>query len=82
MLVQTKGVKYASLQYVFHRLSTNWTVAYAFHVFQKATMMLRTNEMLLALLVGCNAALVSAETPAMPVEKANEYLSTGKNCVR
>jgi len=44
-------------------------------------MMLRTNGMLLALLVGWNAAMASAETPAMPMDKANEYLSTGKNCV-
>jgi hypothetical protein len=44
--------------------------------------MLRTNDMLLALLVGWNAALVSAEPPAMPVSKANEYLSEGKTCVR
>ncbi|GAB7335019.1 hypothetical protein MBLNU13_g06880t2 [Cladosporium sp. NU13] len=43
-------------------------------------MMLKTNEMLLALLVGWNAALASGETPAMPVEKAHGYLSTGKNC--
>ena len=44
-------------------------------------MMLGTNEVLLALLVGWNAASVSAETPAMSVSKANEYLSNGKDCV-
>jgi hypothetical protein len=44
-------------------------------------MMWQKNEMLFTLLVGWIVAMASAETPAMPVEKANEYLSTGKNCV-
>jgi hypothetical protein len=44
--------------------------------------MLRTNEMLLGLLLGVQAvAASSAGVPAMSKSTANEYLSKGKTCV-
>jgi hypothetical protein len=45
--------------------------------------MLRTNEMLLGLLLGVQAAVAvsSASVPAMSKSTANEYLSKGKTCV-
>ena len=76
------GINYASLQYAFHGLFLDRTVCLLFLQYSQAITMLKTNEMLLALLVGWNAVLVSsAETPAMSVSKANQYLSTGKTCV-
>lgn len=79
---QTNGINYASHQYDFHRLFFDRTVCLPFTQYSLAVTMLKTNEMLVALLVGWNAVLVSsAESPAMSVSKANQYLSKGKTCV-
>lgn len=59
---------------------TNWKTALLVEL--PAVIMLKMNDMLLALLVGWNAVVVSsAETPAMPTAKATQYLSKGKTCV-